>query len=1570
MPQVVVAILSWNRARLLESCLESLFEHTRYPGARICVLDQGSEDETGEVLKRCGAKLDWVHTAENLGFVQGNNLIFRRHPRSDVVLLNNDTLVTEGWLEALIDCAYSDPAIAVVGARLLYPDGRLQEAGSEVFSDGSGWNVGKGDLADLKPYGRRREVDYCSGACLYVKRSLLEATGGLDERFSPAYYEDTDLCFSARRLGLKVVYEPKCRVFHLEGGTAGVAVSAGAKKYQVVNREKFVEKWRDRLPLQRRSYWESPVPAGAEQKEKILVVARTPPMFDKASGELRLFQMLGLLARHCNVVFLACDASGAGRYVEALRDLGIAVYGNDVARFPHIEECQGLPAVDVEKLLAHNRFRVALLEFHHMTGLYADLIRRVSPATVLVTDSVDVHFVREMREARMRGDGWMLRRALENRRSELARYERSDVVLTVTEDDRRHLLEASPSLDVRVVPNIHTIPAEVAPRGARSGLLFIGGFSHPPNADAVLFFLDEVYPLVKAEVPEATLRIVGNAPPPEVLAHQSEDVEVVGYVPDTAPYLDAALVSIAPLRYGAGMKGKVGEAMAAGLPVVTTSIGAEGLGASSGEHLLVADAPAELAAAISSLCRDAALWERISRRGRRFIQETYSPQAVERRMVELLSTLPVPRARASARFVLARGSWEEVACVCPLSKVTVAIASCDRREPLERCIEALQRSSDCLHEIVVVDDGSSDGTAEWLERTQIRHIRNERRCGFDLACAQALAAISSEFAAFLRPDTVVTPHWDARLMELFRANPGLGAVSPASSVPGSCETVYDLEELAWEAYEKSRGRLEPVEDLAQHPCVLVPMREVGPHGAGNEDPAGAEAGLRARLKRIRGSGRTLAVAGSVLIYHEPEHRRRPARASRARAASCPVSLIVAGGSSREDLVRLIDSAGRQSAAPRALELVLPDAGCEEALRRHAREHVPRARVRSLGRGPGAVPDAIEKAHGEYVVLIQPGAFLDPDFLERHLEVHKVSPSEDLLVTGNTEAPDGSGTPLLEFLSSLPTHKGLGLSFSPYYATNVSARGRLLRRFRLRPDLSFSWQIRELAYRASLDGVQVLPSGRAVTRPCAAPSLEALCAEQRRAGREAAGLARKHPNRIWGYRDLQAGVVKDFLDRERLVRTVDEVRRDLERDASEEETAAAARALLFRMYATLLNYHYAWGVHEAISQVEGDDWCDLFLREEHPAAGDVRGRIRAENEMHRLLALAAARAARSDWCAASDLARAAGDVLPDSPVPHACLGAHSLNGCRWQAAEQAFETSKERQAKSLAYAREVVPVADEPSRALQHALSLMFQGRHEAAARLLRSELDGRRVERAGQERLFRFYLGRCCERAGHLEEAARAYEEALEWSFCAEANHRLLMVYMGLGRRADAARALERSVLSLPEELSLEPARDGRVTVRVRRGGRSLLLHSGHKPLEEAERSLPGREELHDRIIVQLGVGLGYPLEAVWKRAPRGTPLVAVEREAALFDLALAHHLGLEALTAAGLRVLAGERDAAELEETLGEMVRLHPGRRVLVIRHAPSFLLHPDYYQGLTARLTDPPGSREPVRLEANLHV
>lgn len=243
---VVISIVTYNQRALLEKCLESILRYTRYPDLKIAVVSNACTDGTRELLERYAKSfpglIEPYFNAENLYFVKPNNFIIDQYPDRDVVMLNNDIeILSDNWLEFLHHGAYASSFIGAAGGMLLDKRGMISEAGAEIDLNGYGTNVGRGAAPDSSALQIPRLVGYCSGCLLYLKREVLKQFGALDERFHPMYYEDVELQVRFRRAGLRTMYVPLCRAIHAEGSSAGTDLVSGMKRYQEINRKKYLE---------------------------------------------------------------------------------------------------------------------------------------------------------------------------------------------------------------------------------------------------------------------------------------------------------------------------------------------------------------------------------------------------------------------------------------------------------------------------------------------------------------------------------------------------------------------------------------------------------------------------------------------------------------------------------------------------------------------------------------------------------------------------------------------------------------------------------------------------------------------------------------------------------------------------------------------------------------------------------------------------------------------------------------------------------------------------------------------------------------------------------------------------------------------------------------------------------------------------------------------------------------------------------------------------------------------------------------------------------------------------------
>ena len=248
--QISICIVTYNKVDLLEKCIASILNHTKYQNYKVLVWSNGCEDGTREYLNAVAEtndKIIPILSDTNEVFVIPNNKMMKMFPDNDAVLLNNDVEVTENWLTALHEEAYSSSKVGIVGSKILFPDGKLQEFGGELYVDGTGRNIGKWEDPDQMEYKRVKHAAFVSGCSFYIKKSTMEQIGVFDEDFHPCYCEDADYCYTAWENGIETKVTPYSIIFHYEGGTAGTDTSSGFKKYQTINMKKFLKKHQDNL---------------------------------------------------------------------------------------------------------------------------------------------------------------------------------------------------------------------------------------------------------------------------------------------------------------------------------------------------------------------------------------------------------------------------------------------------------------------------------------------------------------------------------------------------------------------------------------------------------------------------------------------------------------------------------------------------------------------------------------------------------------------------------------------------------------------------------------------------------------------------------------------------------------------------------------------------------------------------------------------------------------------------------------------------------------------------------------------------------------------------------------------------------------------------------------------------------------------------------------------------------------------------------------------------------------------------------------------------------------------------
>ncbi|MBU3560604.1 glycosyltransferase [Polynucleobacter hallstattensis] len=630
-PLVSIIIPVYGKLEYTIQCLISISVYPPKIPFEIIIIDDCSPDDTPNLFKDI-ENLVFTRNKVNLGFIGSCNLGAKIAKGEFLCFLNNDTEVMPGWLEELILTFKNIPKAGFVGSKLLYPDWSLQEAGGIVWADGRAWNYGRNQDANEPKYCYARDVDYCSGASIAVPTKLFNMLGGFDAHFSPAYYEDCDLAFQIRNLGLRTIYQPLSMLIHHEGITSGVDIQQGVKAYQLKNQEKFYRKWSKAL-LENGAYGINVDNAKDRQfKNHILIIDHCIPTPDQDAGSLLAFNMMLLLKEmEFRITFIPEDNLLFNTiYTPMLQRLGI-----EVLYKPYVKSVKTYlkEMGDIHDVVMLIRPQVA--------QNYISAVRLWAPKASILFHTIDLHHVRMMREAMLENSPGKKALAAEMKKMELKIVEEVDLTISVSEVESEILRKEVPGAEVQTLPLIIEAVGTKKIFSERRDIIFTGGFQHMPNIDAVKFFVRDVMPIIRDKLPGVRLLVVGSNTPAEIYDLACDDVIIKGYVENLNVILDSARVSIAPLRFGAGVKGKIASSMAAGLPVVASLLATEGMELAHLDNCLIAENPQEYAEYIRLLYEDEILWAKISDAGLIFAEKSWGSSASARKLLEILKKIDI-----------------------------------------------------------------------------------------------------------------------------------------------------------------------------------------------------------------------------------------------------------------------------------------------------------------------------------------------------------------------------------------------------------------------------------------------------------------------------------------------------------------------------------------------------------------------------------------------------------------------------------------------------------------------------------------------------------------------------------------------------------------------------------------------------------------------------------------------------------------------------------------------------------------------------------------------------------------
>jgi len=629
MPRVSVVVSVFNSFQLTIDCLRSLQIEALEVDLEVIVIDDAS-DEFDSIFFENIRGVKYIRLKENVGYTRATNIGATFAITDHIFLLNNDVRIVPGCIAYLLQKLEADPSVAMIGPTLLNLDNTIQETGSQIFRDGSGHNIGAGlDINDPQ-VNFEKEVDYCSAAALLVRKTFWEGVTGFDEQYAPAYYEDSDLGFTAWGAGLRVLHTPEVFAIHHRGAS----YSKDNKNSELMNsnRKKFINKWSSDLQQSWENQGTSRIEAKRESKGIVILVDHLLPSFSRDSGSIRtirLIESIQHLGFHVCLTALSSEITPFD--LSLLRRMGIEVY-------PHID----LMLAKVAK--RSDRVKSVWLIREQVHHAFRSTLEHHFPKAGFITDLLDLDYSENEDETTIS-------------QSQLQLASESNVVVLVSPSERTLLSSALPDLQVFDAWKYFDIQDSKNSFSARGDILFVGGFGHKPNREGIFWFKDHVLPKLRSKGYLGGVTLVGtNIGLEDTKILSSVGIQVLGNIKSLEVVYGNHRVAIAPLLTGRGLKGKIAEALSFGLPVVSTKIGAEGFDLKDQECIFVGDSVEDFSEMVLKLLSNKELWEIAHRSTRDYVRKAFSKDIFVQKISEILlvanNSIEIDRSQFSIHSVI------------------------------------------------------------------------------------------------------------------------------------------------------------------------------------------------------------------------------------------------------------------------------------------------------------------------------------------------------------------------------------------------------------------------------------------------------------------------------------------------------------------------------------------------------------------------------------------------------------------------------------------------------------------------------------------------------------------------------------------------------------------------------------------------------------------------------------------------------------------------------------------------------------------------------------------------------
>ncbi len=606
-PKVSIIIPFFNQIDYTINCLNYLNENLSdsYSYEILLIDDNSSENCDLSLIK--GIKV--IKNAENKGFLKSINVGIKESNADFIYILNNDTEVRKGFLDELFYVFENFKNVGAVGSKLINADGSLQEAGAVFMKDCNIHQIVRKKGVYFPQVNYINRVDYCSGCSLLFKKyDDFGKINIFDEQFAPAYFEETDFCFQLKYLQKKnIYYSGFSEVLHYNGisynSKENIVESKIKQKEELfrINLEKFKNKWQYQIDSIKATTVEERIEELYDDKEVVIFCGMIPE-FDKDSGSNRLKEIIQAFLELGYYVSIVKKKTffGESKYIEYFQRMGVNVY------YEH-KKSEG-----IEEYLKNNNKNTTLAWFYNPDVFIENykIAQKYLPKAKLVYDMVDIHHLRYKRAIEIEPTRISNRKKyFRYKKKEADAAKIANYVITISDFEENYMKQFCNENKIITISNIHYIKTKLENTLSfenRKDILFIGS-SHTPNIDALYFLYDEIMPLVWQKIPEIKVNIIGNVK--ECINNiKHENFIFQGFVPNIESLFNENKLMVAPLRYGAGVKGKIGQAFEYFLPLVTTSIGAEGMRLINLENAMISDDKIGFANAILELYTNKQLW--------------------------------------------------------------------------------------------------------------------------------------------------------------------------------------------------------------------------------------------------------------------------------------------------------------------------------------------------------------------------------------------------------------------------------------------------------------------------------------------------------------------------------------------------------------------------------------------------------------------------------------------------------------------------------------------------------------------------------------------------------------------------------------------------------------------------------------------------------------------------------------------------------------------------------------------------------------------------------------------------